>query len=84
MTEAAIQAGFTRDLYVSLGEPTGSNGWSFKIQYKPFVRWIWLAGIMMACGGILAATDRRYRLTLRRSPQELAGSNMRVAEATGT
>jgi len=83
MTEAGIQAGFTRDLYVSLGEAIGSDGWSFKIQYKPFVRWIWLAGIMMACGGILAATDRRYRLTLRRSPQELAGSSVRVAEASG-
>ena len=83
MTEAGIQAGFTRDLYVSLGEAIGSGGWSFKIQYKPFVRWIWLAGIMMACGGILAATDRRYRLTLRRAPQEVSASTMRVPEATG-
>jgi cytochrome c-type biogenesis protein CcmF len=65
MTEAAIDWGLTRDLYVSLGEPLdgkGSGGdWALRIYYKPFVRWIWLGAVLMALGGILAVTDRRYR-----------------------
>jgi cytochrome c-type biogenesis protein CcmF len=64
MTEAGIDAGLTRDLYVSLGEPLGGadNAWSVRIYYKPFVRWIWLGGLFMGIGGVLAATDRRYRV----------------------
>ncbi len=61
MTEAAIDPGLTRDLYVSLGEPLGGGDWSLRLYYKPYVRWIWLGGIFMALGGILAITDRRYR-----------------------
>jgi cytochrome c-type biogenesis protein CcmF len=68
MTEAGIDAGFTRDLYVSLGEPLGADGaWALRIYYKPFIRWIWLGGLLMALGGVLAATDRRYRLSRRRA-----------------
>ena len=63
MTEAGIDAGFTRDIYVSLGEALGGGDWSLRLYYKPFVRWIWLGGIFIACGGLLAATDRRYRMT---------------------
>lgn len=63
MTEAGIDAGFTRDLFVALGEPLGDNAWSFRIYHKPFVRWIWLGGILMGFGGILAAFDKRYRRT---------------------
>jgi cytochrome c-type biogenesis protein CcmF len=70
MTEAAIDWGFTRDIYVSLGEPLdkkGSGGdWALRIYYKPFVRWIWLGGVLMALGGILAVTDRRYRTHSRK------------------
>jgi len=62
MTEAAIDWGFTRDLYVSLGEPLGDGDWSLRIYYKPYVRWIWLGGLCMALGGLLAITDRRYRI----------------------
>ncbi|MGI9301977.1 MAG: heme lyase CcmF/NrfE family subunit [Gammaproteobacteria bacterium] len=62
MTEAAIDVGFTRDLYVSLGEPLGDGAWSVRIYYKPFVRWIWLGAILMALGGLLAVVDRRYRV----------------------
>ncbi|HSH30694.1 MAG TPA: heme lyase CcmF/NrfE family subunit [Thiohalobacter sp.] len=65
MTEAGIDAGFTRDLYVSLGEPLGEGAWSLRLYYKPFVRWIWLGGLFMAAGGLLAASDRRYRLPER-------------------
>lgn len=61
MTEAGIDAGITRDLFVALGEPLGNSGaWSLRIYHKPFVRWIWLGGLLMALGGLLAASDRRY------------------------
>lgn len=63
MTEAAIDAGFTRDLYVSLGEPIGADAWSLRLYYKPFIRWIWLGAILMGLGGLLAITDKRYRLS---------------------
>jgi cytochrome c-type biogenesis protein CcmF len=66
MTEAAIDPGFTRDLYVSLGDPVsdsrGGGAWLLKIQHKPFIDWIWAGCLIMALGGVLAASDRRYRL----------------------
>ncbi len=65
MTEAGIDAGFTRDLFVALGEPLGNNAWSFRIYHKPFVRWIWIGGVLMGLGGLLAAFDKRYRRTRR-------------------
>ena len=65
MTEAAINTGFTRDLYVSLGEPVGNTAWIVRVYYKPFVDWIWGGCVLMALGGLLAATDRRYRATQR-------------------
>jgi cytochrome c-type biogenesis protein CcmF len=61
MTEAAIDAGFTRDLYVSLGEPLAGKAWIVRVYVKPFIDWIWGGCLMMAFGGFLAATDRRYR-----------------------
>lgn len=62
MTEAAINPGFTRDLYIALGEPIESGpAWAVRIHYKPFVRWIWLGALMMAMGGLLGAVDKRYR-----------------------
>ena len=62
MTEAGIDEGVTRDLYVSLGEALGSDGaWSARLYYKPFVRWIWAGGLLMAAGGVIAIGDRRYR-----------------------
>jgi cytochrome c-type biogenesis protein CcmF len=66
MTEAAIDGGLFRDLYVSLGEPLEDGAWIVRVYYKPFVRWLWLGPIMMALGGLLAATDRRYRIAARR------------------
>ncbi|MFO1369689.1 MAG: heme lyase CcmF/NrfE family subunit [Marinagarivorans sp.] len=62
MTEAAIDAGFTRDLYVALGEKLDTNAWAIRVHYKPFVRWIWLGALFMALGGTLAIIDKRYRL----------------------
>ncbi|MBK5968741.1 MULTISPECIES: heme lyase CcmF/NrfE family subunit [Thiorhodovibrio] len=61
MTEAAIDAGFLRDIYVSLGESVGDGDWALRLYYKPYVRWIWLGAIFMAIGGGLAVTDPRYR-----------------------
>jgi cytochrome c-type biogenesis protein CcmF len=65
MTEAGIDAGLFRDLYVSLGEPLDQSAWSVRLYYKPFIRWIWLGALFMAAGGLLAATDRRYRMALK-------------------
>ncbi|MEY4769141.1 MAG: hypothetical protein RL637_1780 [Pseudomonadota bacterium] len=61
MTEAAIDPGLFRDLYVALGEPLENGAWAVRIQYKPFVRWLWLGGILMTAGGILTVADKRYR-----------------------
>jgi cytochrome c-type biogenesis protein CcmF len=61
MTEAAIDAGATRDLYVALGEPLGNGSWAVRVHVKPFVRWIWLGAVLMALGGLVTATDRRFR-----------------------
>jgi len=64
MTEAFIDPGLTRDVYVSLGDPLegGDGAWSVRVYYKPFVSWIWGGAVLMALGGLLAASDRRYRL----------------------
>ncbi|MBI5785201.1 MAG: heme lyase CcmF/NrfE family subunit [Rhodocyclales bacterium] len=62
MTEAAIDSGFTRDVYVSLGEPLPDGAWAVRVYYKPFVDWIWFGCLFMALGGLVAAADRRYRL----------------------
>ncbi len=59
MTEAGIDAGLFRDLYVALGEPLEQGAWAVRVQVKPFVRWIWLGGLLMAAGGLLAATRQR-------------------------
>lgn len=63
MTEAAIDSGLTRDLYISLGEPLDDNSqaWAVRLYYKPFISWIWLGCLVMSLGGIFAAADRRYR-----------------------
>ena len=62
-TVAAIDRGFMRDLYVALGDQSGNNptGWVVRVYYKPFVDWIWGGCLVMAMGGVLALSDRRYR-----------------------
>ena len=62
MTEAAIDGGLTRDVYVSLGEPLEGNAWAVRAYYKPFVDWIWFGCLFMALGGVVAMSDKRYRL----------------------
>ena len=79
MTEAAIDAGFTRDLYVSLGEPVGGNAWIVRVYFKPFVDWIWGGCVLMALGGLLAASDRRYRVARRESKAAAGTAAMTTA-----
>jgi cytochrome c-type biogenesis protein CcmF len=77
MTESGIDVGFTRDIYVSLGEALGNGDWSMRLYYKPFVRWIWFGGLLIAIGGLLAASDRRYRIALRdRVPAALGNDGL--------
>src|SRR6185503_2446507 len=73
MTEAAIATGPLRDLYVSLGEPVSGGAWSVRVYYKPFIVWIWSGCAIMALGGLLAASDRRYRMPVRREEPVAAG-----------
>jgi cytochrome c-type biogenesis protein CcmF len=68
MTEAAIDAGAMRDLYIALGEPLGDGAWSVRVQHKPLVRWIWFGALMIGVGGLTTSFDRRYR-RVRRSQQ---------------
>jgi cytochrome c-type biogenesis protein CcmF len=77
MTEAAIDPGLTRDLFVAIGEDLGQGAWSLRVYHKPFVRWIWLGALLMAIGGTVAATDRRYRVLARR--REPVGAATRAA-----
>jgi cytochrome c-type biogenesis protein CcmF len=65
MTEAAIDPGLTRDIYVAIGEPLGGGAWSVRAHVKPFVDWIWGGCLLMAFGGLLALLDRRYRAAAR-------------------
>jgi cytochrome c-type biogenesis protein CcmF len=67
MTEAAIDPGLTRDIYVAIGEPLGGGAWSVRAHVKPFVDWIWGGCVLMAFGGLLALLDRRYRAAARAS-----------------
>jgi cytochrome c-type biogenesis protein CcmF len=68
MTEAAIERGVTRDLYVALGEPLGNGAWALRVHIKPFVRWIWAGALLMMLGGLVTATDRRFRPVVATSP----------------
>ncbi|MFA0571791.1 heme lyase CcmF/NrfE family subunit [Vibrio splendidus] len=73
MTEAAIDRGVTRDLYIAMGERLGDNkSWAVRIYYKPFVRWIWAGSLIMSIGGVIAISDRRYRFRkpTKKSAQE--------------
>jgi cytochrome c-type biogenesis protein CcmF len=78
MTEAGIDAGLFRDLYLSLGEKLEGGAWAVRVQVKPFVRWLWLGGILIALGGSLAVTDRRYRKKI------VARAPLRAGTATAT
>jgi cytochrome c-type biogenesis protein CcmF len=61
MTEAAIMASWNKDLFIALGDSLGGDKWSVRIQYKPMIRWIWFGCLIMALGGAIAISDKRYR-----------------------
>ena len=67
MSEVGLVPGFFGDLYVALGEPLGGDAWAVRVHVKPFVRWIWLGALLMALGGLVTATDRRFRVDPRNS-----------------
>jgi cytochrome c-type biogenesis protein CcmF len=73
MTEAGIDAGFTRDLYVALGEPLEDGAWAVRVHIKPFVRWIWLGALLMSLGGVLSVSDKRYRVKVRTRVRDALG-----------
>jgi cytochrome c-type biogenesis protein CcmF len=89
MTEADIDSGFTRDVYVSLGELLPDGRWTIKAWIKPFIDWIWAGCFMMAIGGFLAVADRRYRAVRQaaaatvRVPSPAAAGAAGAAGATG-
>jgi cytochrome c-type biogenesis protein CcmF len=73
MTEASIDPGLFRDLYVAMGEPIGEAGaWAIRLHYKPLVRWMWLGAILMSIGGFTTVADRRYRRYRVREPDATA------------
>jgi cytochrome c-type biogenesis protein CcmF len=65
MTEAGIAASITGDSYVALGESLGDGAWAVRVHTKPFVRWVWIGALLMALGGFVTATDRRFRVSPR-------------------
>jgi cytochrome c-type biogenesis protein CcmF len=83
MTEAGIDPGFTRDLFVALGEPLSESGdgeaWAVRVYYKPYIRWIWVGALFMTLGGALAASDRRYRLAVRSKASVPVGAGTQTA-----
>ena len=82
MTEAAIDYGITRHLYVALGEPIGPGVWIVRLYYKPYISWIWGGCLLMAFGGLLAVIDRRYRVRARAdSAQASAAAGLKPAPA---
>ena len=74
MTEAGIFATWNRDLFVALGDSLGAGAWSVRIQYKPMIRFIWLGCLIMALGGGIAASDRRYRMRAKSTAPETSDS----------
>ena len=71
MTEAGINAQLSRDLFIALGDQLGNDTWSVRVQYKPMIRFIWLGCLVMAIGGLIAISDRRYRMKARASEPAL-------------
>ena len=75
MTEAAIDAGFFADFYIALGEPLDDgSAWAVRLYYKPMIRWVWLGAVLMMFGGLIAATERRLRQTVR-EPELASGKD---------
>ncbi|MGY0798411.1 heme lyase CcmF/NrfE family subunit [Lysobacter sp. A286] len=78
MTEAAIIAGVTRDVFVAIGEPLGGGAWALRVQVKPFIRWVWAGAILMMLGGLVTAADKRFRRTS--GPKRATGNEQEAAK----
>ena len=72
MTEADIDAGLFRDVFVAIGERISDDAWAIRLQYKPLVRWLWLGSLVMAIGGFLAIADKRYRIRVKAEEKQKA------------
>ncbi len=83
MTEADIEGNLGRDLYAALGDDLGDSAWSVRLQYKPMIRFIWLGALVMAIGGAVAASDRRYRASARERAAAAAEAPAAAAPAGG-
>ncbi len=85
MTEAAIDTGFVRDLYVSMGEqiPGEVEAWAIRVYHKPFVDWIWVGCVFMGLGGVFAISDRRYRIKSKKSANVVEGNLTVSADMAG-
>lgn len=81
MTETAIDTGLFRDLYISLGEALPDGAWSVRVHYKPFVTWIWGGAVLMAMGGGLAVSDRRYAVAARKERSVLKSTKVETTPA---
>ncbi|MDP4651502.1 MAG: heme lyase NrfEFG subunit NrfE, partial [Haliea sp.] len=82
MTEADIDAGVFRDLFVAMGEPVGSAGaWAIRLHYKPFVRWMWAGALLMSIGGFVTVADKRYRRQRSAARESLREGGLRGAQA---
>jgi cytochrome c-type biogenesis protein CcmF len=79
MTEAGIHPGLDKDLFVALGDQLGNGGWSVRIQYKPMIRFIWLGALVMALGGLIAISDRRYRFKVRKESEAVSAGTEATA-----
>ncbi|WP_276208191.1 heme lyase CcmF/NrfE family subunit [Halomonas sp. NO4] len=82
MSQVALRPGLFRDLYLAMGEDLGDGSWAMRVQYKPFVRWLWLGALLMAAGGVLAVADRRYRRLATARDPEAAAETSSTREAT--
>ncbi len=82
MTEAHINVGFWRDIFASMGEPLDNGAWSMRLSYRPLISWIWLGSIIMSIGGLLAVSDRRYRLKRKSRNKSKPTSGQDEATAT--
>jgi cytochrome c-type biogenesis protein CcmF len=83
MTEAGIDGGIFRDLFIALGEPLSNNAWSVRLYHKPVVSWIWVGAGLMGLGGLLAAFDKRYRRVRRRSQEKKGAETVKGAAQSG-
>ena len=74
MSQAAISVGWNRDLFVAMGDSLGNGAWSMRIQYKPLIRYVWMGALVMAIGGAIAASDRRYRSKVKSEAVQTIGA----------